>query len=144
MGAATLQMKQSQQLHIQQGGIQVSASQQQGVFFNQQQQQNASSDTYTVSQSQTINFTPQPNRANAVPPQAPPTTHVPHQQHLLQQQQMIRMHQQQSLHWSVFLEKFFQELKIIIIFFVGNLQQSFSALDATATDANATASTTTA
>lgn len=65
--------------------VSVAAQQQQGMFFNQQ------SDTYTVSQSQTINFTQQNLRGRGV-------GSVPRaeQQHkLLQQQQMIRAQQQQ-------------------------------------------------
>ncbi|KAK6625945.1 hypothetical protein RUM43_006244 [Polyplax serrata] len=65
--------------------VSVAGQQQQGMFFSQQ------SETYTVSQSQTINFTQQNLRGRSVGP-------VPRaeQQHkLLQQQQLIRAQQQQ-------------------------------------------------
>lgn len=66
-------------------GVSVAAQQQQGMFFNQQ------SDTYTVSQSQTINFTQQSLRGRGAGP-----VPRPEQQHKLMQQQMLRNQQQQQ------------------------------------------------
>lgn len=63
MGHTTLQMKQTQQMHINQHGKpeSLSMTQQQGVYFNQQPS-HQHSESYSMSQSQTINFTQQTMR----------------------------------------------------------------------------------